>query len=403
MGVPSPTIQIPRWIQLVGLPVLVVLAFLLAGTLGHVLFLFLTASVIAFMLNPLVRDVTRLKVPRALSVTFVYALFAATVAALLIAIGVLAFDQARNAGERIDAYVSEEDASGITAAEKDIDGLQAWLDDNGLERIQVREQINDWIDSLGAGDVSGYVEEGIAFAQGAAISFVLFLFSLILIVVISIYMLLDMPRLERTIDSRFPPHGGPPLTQQIESALWGYVKGQAILSTVIGTSAGVGMWILGETGLVEGAAEYALLFGLWTAFIEVIPYIGPWLSAVPPILYALFVDPIGVLWVAALFLFIYQVEGHIVVPNVMASALRLHPLLVIFGLLAGGELYGIAGVLVALPTMAGLRAIWGFFRPRIALEPWGEGSPDVPVEVELQPPQVEPPGIEPPRAASGRR
>ena len=403
MGAPSPTIQIPRWIQLVGLPVLLVLAFLLVSTLGHVLFLFLTASVIAFMLNPLVRDVTRLKVPRALSVTFVYAIFAATVSALLIAVGVVAFDQARNAGERVDDYVTNEDTNGQTAAERDIDGLQAWLDDHGLERIQVRAQTTDAIDSLSAGDVSGLVQEGIEFAQGAAISVVLLLFSLIFIVVISIYMLLDMPRLERAIDSRFPPHGGSPLTQQIESALWGYVKGQAILSTVIGTSAGVGMWLLGETGAVEGAAEYALLFGLWTAFIEVIPYIGPWLSAVPPVIYALFVDPIGVIWVAALFLFIYQVEGHIVVPNVMASALRLHPLLVIFGLLAGGELYGIAGVLVALPTMAGLRAIWGFFMPRIRLERWDEGPPEIPVEVELQPPELESPEVEPPRAASGTR
>jgi predicted PurR-regulated permease PerM len=403
VGGTSPTIQIPRWIQLVGLPVLLVLAFLLAGTLGHVLFLFLTASVIAFMLNPLVRDVTRLKVPRAVSVMFVYALFAATVTAVLVAIGIVAFDQARNAGERIDDYITTEDAEGATAAERDIDGLQAWLDDHGLERVQVREQFSDAIDSLGAGDVSGYVEEGISFLQGAAISFVLFLFSLILIIVISIYMLLDMPRLERTIDSRFPPHGGPPLTQQIESALWGYVKGQAILSTVIGTSAGVGMWLLGETGAVEGAAEYALLFGLWTAFIEVIPYIGPWLSAVPPVIYALFVDPIGVIWVAALFLFIYQVEGHVVVPNVMASALRLHPLLVIFGLLAGGELYGIAGVLVALPTMAGLRAIWGFFTPRIRFERWDEGPPEIPVEVELQPPEPESPEVEQPRAATGSR
>lgn len=397
MGGPGPTIQIPRWIQLVGLPVLLVLTFLLASRVGHVLFLFLTASVIAFMLNPLVRDVTRLKVPRALSVMIVYAIFAATVAALLIAIGVVAFDQARNAGERIDDYVTTEEAgTGQTAAEKDIDGLQVWLDDHGFESIQVREQITEWIDSLGAGDVSGYVQDGIEFAQGAALSAVLLLFSLILIVVISIYMLLDMPRLERSIDTRFPPHGGPPLTQQIESALWGYVKGQAILSTVIGTSAGVGMWILGETGLVEGAQEYALLFGLFTAFIEVIPYIGPWLSAVPPVIYALFVDPVGVVWVGLLFLFIYQVEGHVVVPNVMASALRLHPLLVIFGLLAGGELYGIAGVLVALPTMAGLRAIWGFFRPRVRLERWSEGGPEIPVEVELQPPEVEPP-----RALSG--
>ena len=397
MAGPGPTIQIPRWIQLVGLPVLLVLAFLLARTLGHVIFLFLTASVIAFTLNPLVRDLTRVKVPRSLSVAIVFAIFAAAVAALLIAVGAVAFDQTRNAAARIDDYVTDvQPATGQTAAEEDIDGIQAWLDDHGLERIQIRERVNEWIDSLGAGDISGYAQDAIEFAQGAAVSVVLLLFSLVLIVVISIYMLLDMQRLERSIDARFPPHDGPPLTQQIESALWGYVKGQAILSTVIGASAGVGMYILGKTGLVEGADEYALLFGLWTAFIEVIPYIGPWLSAVPPALYALVVDPIGLIWVAVLFLLIYQVEGHVVVPNVMAGALRLHPLLVIFGLLAGGELYGIAGVLVALPTMAALRAIWGFFRDRVRLERWDEGPPEIPVEVD-----VEPPRVEPPRAASG--
>ena len=149
---------------------------------------------------------------------------------------------------------------------------------------------------------------------------------------------------------------------------------------------------------MEGAEQYALLFGLWTAFIEVIPYIGPWLSAVPPTIYALVVDPVGVLWVAALFVFIYQVEGHVVVPNVMASALRLHPLLVIFGLLAGGALYGIPGVLVALPTMAAGRAIWEFFGDRIDLESWDDvRGGAVPVEVELEPPRAD----EPPRAASG--
>ena len=393
---PGPTIQVPRWIQLVVLPVLLVLAFLLARTLGHVLFLFLTAAVIAFTLNPLVRDLTRLRVPRALSVLIVYTLFVALLGAILFAIGFVAYDQARNAADRVDAYVTEENAAtGQTAAELDIDNLQAWLDRHGLERIKIRKQVNDWISSLSAGEVSNYVQKGVEFARGAAFSFVLLLFSVILVIVISVYMLLDMQRLERAIDARFPPHGGPPLTQQIEGALWGYLKGQAILSTVIGTSAGVGMYILGVTGLVEGAEEYALLFGLWTAFVEVIPYIGPWLSAVPPALFALFADPPwGVLWVGLLFLFIYQVEGHIVVPNVMAGALRLHPLLVIFGLLAGGELYGIAGVLVALPTMAGLRAIWEFFRTRVRLEQWDEGGSEVPVEVELEP-------AEPPRAAAG--
>lgn len=385
----GPTIQIPRWIQLVVLPVLLILAFLFAAKLGHVLFLFLTASVIAFTLNPLVRDLTRLKVPRGPAVFVVYTIFSAVVIALLIAIGVIAFDRASRAADQADEYVTEELASGQTAAEIDLDRFQAWLDDNGLEQIQVREQINEWLDGLSGGEISGYAQEAIAFAQGAAFSFVVLMFSLILIVVISIYMLLDMQRLERSIDARFPPHGGSPLTQRIEGALWGYLKGQAILSTVIGTSAGVGMYVLGVTGLVEGAEDYALLFGLWTALIEVIPYIGPWLSAVPPAIYALFADPPwGVVWVGLLFLFIYQVEGHVVVPNVMASALRLHPLLVIFGLLSGGALYGIAGVLIALPTMAGGRAVWEFFRERVRLEHWDEGGPDVPVEVELEPPRA---------------
>jgi predicted PurR-regulated permease PerM len=81
------------------------------------------------------------------------------------------------------------------------------------------------------------------------------------------------------------------------------------------------------------------------------------------------------------------VEGHVVVPNVMATALRLHPLLVIFGLLAGAELYGIAGILVALPALAASRAIWEFFSERVTLEPWGGGA--VPVEVEVERPPTD--------------
>ena len=85
-----------------------------------------------------------------------------------------------------------------------------------------------------------YVTDALDVARGAAFSVVVLLFSIVLIVVISIYMLLDMPRLERSVDARFPPHTGLPLTIRLEQALWGYVKGQAILSIVIGTSAGVG-------------------------------------------------------------------------------------------------------------------------------------------------------------------
>jgi predicted PurR-regulated permease PerM len=201
-----------------------------------------------------------------------------------------------------------------------------------------------------------------------------------------VYMLLDLPRFARFADRRFPAtDGGLPLTQRVERALVGYVTGQLLVSLIIGASAGLGMYVLGVLGWVPGADDYALVFGAWVAFTELIPYVGPWLGSIPPALYALVVDPVSFVWVALLFLAIHQIEGHIVIPKVMGSALRLHPLLVIFGLVAGGEIYGLPGVFVALPTLAAGRAIWDFFGHRVALERW-EGSGTVPVEVELEPP-----------------
>ena len=168
------------------------------------------------------------------------------------------------------------------------------------------------------------------------------------------------------------------------------MKGQLLLSLIIGTSAGLGMWLLGSLGLRPGRATSTRCSSArWVAVTELIPYLGPWLGAIPPFLYALVVHPVSAIWVALLFLGIHQIEGHVVVPNVMGSALRLHPLLVIFGLLAGGEIYGLPGALVALPLLAVGRAIWEFFSERVELEPWGRAS-TIPVEVELDEPRVEP-------------
>jgi predicted PurR-regulated permease PerM len=121
----------------------------------------------------------------------------------------------------------------------------------------------------------------------------------------------------------------------------------------------------------------------------VLPYLGPWLGGIPPTVYALVVHPISALWVVLLFLAIHQIEGHIVVPNVMGGVLRLHPLLVIFGLLAGIEINGIPGALVALPLLAAARATWEFFSERLTLEPWTGST--VPVEVEPVDPPESPP------------
>jgi predicted PurR-regulated permease PerM len=211
------------------------------------------------------------------------------------------------------------------------------------------------------------------------------------VIVASVYMLLDFRRFDRYLNRRFPPRPGEePLLARMEHALVSYVKGQALVSLIIGTSAGVGLWLFGLAGWLPGGQSYALLFGAWVAITELIPYVGPWIGSIPPFIYAFVVHPVAAVWVGLLFLAIHQVEGHVVIPNVMGGALRLHPLLVIFGLLAGIEINGIQGALVALPLLAAGRATWEFFSERLVLEPW-EGATTVPVEVEPAEPPESPP------------
>ena len=97
----------------------------------------------------------------------------------------------------------------------------------------------DLVDRIQEADPQQYTSDVIDFLEGAAFSIFELLFSLVLIVVVSIYMLLDMDRLARGIDRRFPPApGSQPLLRRVEGAVAGYVKGQALVSLIIGASAG---------------------------------------------------------------------------------------------------------------------------------------------------------------------
>jgi len=319
------------------------------------------------------------------------------------ALATVVVDQTKTAANRFDTYFTEPNGqNGQTDADRDVDRLQRWLNTHGLSSIDVQERGHRWVRQIRNKDVGKYTNKVVDFVEGAAISIGKLLFAAIVVIVVSVYMLLDFSKLARFLDRRFPPHpGSQPLLVRMEHAVAGYVKGQLLVSLIIGASAGVGMWLLGVLGLVPGADKYALLFGAWVALMELIPYLGPWLGAIPAGIYAAVVHPISLIWVTILFLIIHQVEGHIVVPKVMGSALRLHPLLVIFGLLAGGELYGLAGILVALPLLAAGRAVYEYFSERVELEKWEEGG-RVPVEVEVEPP---PPVVPVPdnEATSSRR
>jgi predicted PurR-regulated permease PerM len=381
------TIQIPRWAQLVLLPLVLLLIWTVAGAVRHVLFLFLVALLIALLLNPLVRGLGRARVPRGAAVGLVYLAFAAAVALATLALATVVVQQTRSAAHRVDNYFTTDSGHPRqTGAEQDLARFQVWLDHHHLGSVHVERSGRKFLNQVGTKDVQKYTSKALQWAEGAGLTVVTLLFDAVLLVVVSIYMLLDMQRLTEAVDRRFPPHGRGGLIVRMEQAVASYVKGQFLISLIIGVSVGLGLYLLDVIGLVPNVGKYAAAFGAWAAFTELIPYLGPWLGAAPPVIYALFQHPLSALWVALMFLGIQQLEGHVVVPKVMGNSLRLHPLLVIFGLLAGGEIYGFAGILVALPLLAAARAAWEFFSERIELARWDTDTPLVEIGVEPESP-----------------
>src|SRR5207253_7674386 len=133
-GAPAPSrIEIPRWVQLVGLPLLLVFAWVVAGAVRHVVFIFLVALLIALLLNPLVRGLGRVWIPRGLAVAIVYLAFAAVVALLVLALATVVVQQTRHASHRIDDYFTV--AAGYppqTGAQNDLARFQGWLNGHHL-------------------------------------------------------------------------------------------------------------------------------------------------------------------------------------------------------------------------------------------------------------------------------
>src|SRR5881397_3970588 len=172
-------IEIPRWIQLAGFPVLLLFLWVVAGAVRHVVFLFLVALLIALLLSPVVTVVQRVRIPRGFAVALVYLVFALFLIAAIGALGTVLVSETKTAAKRVDSYFT--DVNGQTRqvdADRDVDRLQEWLNAHKLVR-DIRKH-----------DVGKYTNKVVDFLEGAAISIGKLLFSLIVLIVVSVYMLL---------------------------------------------------------------------------------------------------------------------------------------------------------------------------------------------------------------------
>jgi predicted PurR-regulated permease PerM len=160
----------------------------------------------------------------------------------------------------------------------------------------------------------------------------------------------------------------------VQRAVTRYVGGQLLFSSVMGASTGLALYVFGVLGIFPDGSKYAVAFAVFYGVMELVPYVGPILGAIPPVIVALVTDPITALWVAILFVALQQLEGHIVAPQIFGHTLRINPLLVIFALLLGLQVHGIVGALIALPILAVVRETAVYLSRHLTLEPWDHGS-----------------------------
>jgi len=177
------------------------------------------------------------------------------------------------------------------------------------------------------------------------------LLTIILLLVITFYLLLEREQLESKLASLFVgrQERARKLIVKLEDKLGAWLRGQLLLSIIIGVVSYIGLLILG--------IPYALPLAIFAGALEVVPVMGPIISAVPAILIAITISPVLALGVAALYFVIQQMENHLIVPQVMQRAVGLNPLVVILAIAVGSRLLGFAGALLAVPLAVVLQII----------------------------------------------
>lgn len=359
----APRVVVPRWVQLVLLPLTVLALWALAKAAGKVLVIFIVAGLIALILNPAVAFLHRSRLPRGLAVLAVYVAFFLTLAGIGLLLANPISDQVRTFAGNLPHIVAE--------ANKKLATFQGELNHHGIH-VELVKQGKTALQSFEE-KVAKSADKLVSFGGALASEVAGGIFDLVLVFVLSVYLLLYGAQIGALV-RRVMPDGDGTKTDDyphlVQRAVTRYIGGQLLFSTIMGTSTGLALYVFGVIGVFPDGRTYAIAFAVFYGVMELVPYIGPILGAIPPVIVALFTKPITALWVALLFVGLQQLEGHVVAPQVFGHTLRINPLLVIFALLLGLQVYGILGALIALPILAVVRETAVYLSRHLTFESW---------------------------------
>lgn len=285
----------------------------------------ITALFIALLLttalNPVVDRLVSLRVPRGLAILIVYIGLIGTLVAGLTSMVSPLVEQTTNFANRFPALMEQ---------------FGGWLEGLGIRGVD-GNLVADQISQLGA-------------IPGNLVKFFIFLFSNVLsvltVLIITFYLLLERKNLDRYMLVLFGGDGeqrAKLFVDKVEARLGGWVRGELILMFVIGLLTYIGLFLL--------KVPYALPLAIIAGILEILPNIGPIISAIPATLIGLSVSPVLGIATAALYFLIQQLENSLVVPKVMQKAAGVNPIVTILAITIGFELGGTMGAILAVPIV----------------------------------------------------
>ena len=316
------------------------------------------AGAIVFLLNPVVSWMQRRGIPRLLGTSLTYVVLIGL--AVLVGWFVVPFgaDQAAQLRAEWDAEQFEDF----------VDDLHERSQDWGPLEIPTFEEIQDAF-GLGEGaDVPDAAEpeevetinpeeafETLRTAREVLAEIFEVVIILFIAPIIAFYFLNDLPHIRRVSESLIPEGARAEvmlLAKRLNGAIGGFIRGQLLVALAVGVLVSIGLAIIDLRAW--------LIVGMVAGLFNIIPLIGPWVGAVPAITLALIDgDPRQALFAALIMAGVQQIDNQLISPVVMQRAVNLHPAAVVFALLAGENLFGFVGLLLAVPAAAVAKIIVG--------------------------------------------
>lgn len=300
------------------------------------------ATVLYYLLNPIVNYLERFKVKRIYSILLLYLIIIGLISILIVSVIPFLREQFMSLVYSFPQYT------------RDVEGL--------IKQILGSQFVNEAQKSLNinvpdlANNISNQVSKlvnntwlGIGIFVGAVKDFIL---ALIILPFILFYLLKDGKKLPKYILSFSPV----PLRNQtfsvmkeINNSISLYIRGQIIVSFCIGFLLFIGFLIIG--------LEYASLLALIAAFTSIVPYLGPAIAITPALIIAIVTSPIMLLKLIVVWTVVQLIEGKFISPQIMGRNLHIHPITIIFVILTAGNLFGVIGIILAVPGYAVLKVI----------------------------------------------